>query len=60
MLSLCGHGELKSPIDMIDLSGLRILVQVTIFRRFRIGRDGHCDQSETNDIPKLVREYGPG
>ena len=31
----------------------RILVQVTIYRRLLIGRDGHLDQSE------LVREYGP-
>ena len=28
----------------------RILVQVTIYRRFLIGRDGHLDQSETYDI----------
>ena len=29
---------------------VRILVQVTIYRRFLIGRDGHLDQSEANDI----------
>ena len=28
----------------------RILVQVTIFRRFLIGRDGHLDQSEAYDV----------
>ena len=28
----------------------RILVQVTIYRRLLIGRDGHLDQSETYDI----------
>ena len=29
----------------------RILVQVTIFRRLRIGRDDNLDQSEIYDIP---------
>ena len=28
----------------------RILVQVTIYRRLRIGRDGHLDQSEAYDL----------
>ena len=28
----------------------RILVQVTIYRRLLIGRDGHLDQSEAYDI----------
>ena len=37
----------------------RILVQVTIYRRLLIGRDGHLDQSEAYDISSLVREYGP-
>ena len=37
----------------------RILVQVTIYRRLLIGRDGHLDQSEAYDISQLVREYGP-
>ena len=32
--SLCGH----------------IIVQVTIYRRLRIGRDGYLDQSEAYDI----------
>ena len=36
----------------------RILVQVTIYRRLRIGRDGHLDQSEAYDISQLLREYG--
>ena len=26
-----------------------IIVQITIYRRLRIGRDGHLDQSETYD-----------
>ena len=29
---------------------VRILVQVTIYRRLRISRDGHLDQSEAYDI----------
>ena len=36
----------------------RILVQVTIYRRLLIGRDGHLDQSEAYDILDLVLEYG--
>ena len=36
-----------------------ILVQVTIYRRLLIDRDGHLDQSEAYDISKIVREYGP-
>ena len=28
----------------------RILIQVTIYRRLLIGRDGHLDQSEAYDI----------
>ena len=28
----------------------RILVQVTIYRRLLVGRDGHLDQSEAYDI----------
>ena len=31
-------------------SRARILVQVTIYRRLLIGRDGHLDQSEAYDI----------
>ena len=37
----------------------RILIQVTIYRRLLIGRDGHLDQSEAYDISYFVREYGP-
>ena len=37
----------------------RIFVQVTIYRRLLIGRDGHLDQSEAYDIAQLVREYAP-
>ena len=37
----------------------RILVEVTIYRRLLIGRDGHLDQSEAYDISLLVREYEP-
>ena len=36
-----------------------ILVQTTIYRRLRIGRNGHLDESEAYDIAYLVREYGP-
>ena len=32
------------------LSRAHILVQVTIYRRLRIGPDGHLDQSEADDI----------
>ena len=32
------------------VTGARILVQVTIYRRLRIGRDGHLDQSEAYDV----------
>ena len=39
---------------VIELKGshsrYRILVQVTIYRRLLIGRDGHLDQSEAYDI----------
>ena len=37
----------------------RILVQVTIYRRRLIGRDGYLDQSEAYDISYLVQEYRP-
>ena len=36
-----------------------ILVQVTINRGPRIGRDNHPDQFEACGISQLVREYGP-
>ena len=34
----------------VSVSRSRILVQVTIYRRLLIGRDGHLDQSEAYDI----------
>ena len=37
-------------VRIINCTGARILVQVTIYRRLRIGRDGHLDQSEACDI----------
>ena len=46
------------PLPCLHTRG-RILVQVTIYRRLLIGRDGHLDQSEAYDISQLVREYGP-
>ena len=51
-LTNSGHAKRRS-----DLA--RILVQVTIYRRLRIGRDDHLDQSEAYYISQLVREYGP-
>ena len=35
---------------LVILHRARILVQVTIYRRLLIGRDGHLDQSEAYDI----------
>ena len=43
---------------LILLYWARILVQVTIYRRLGIGRDGDLDQSQAYDISQLVREYG--
>ena len=37
----------------------RILVQFTMYRRLRIGRDGHLDQTEAYDISQLVRVKSP-
>ena len=37
-------------LDVLCNAFVRILVQVTICRRLRIGRDGHLDQSEAYDI----------
>ena len=39
-----------SPSLCYLITCTRILVQVTIYRRLLIGRDGHLDQSETYDI----------
>ena len=33
-------------------------VKVTIYRRLRIGRDGHLDQSEAYDISNLCENTG--
>ena len=38
----------RMPVKLWDRA--RILVQVTIYRRLLIGRDGHLDQSEAYDI----------
>ena len=35
----------------------RILVQVTTYRRLRIGRDGHLDQSEEYDMSDVERMH---
>ena len=35
---------------------IRILEQVTIYRRLRIGRDGYFDQSEAYDISTIYRD----
>ena len=37
----------------------RIIVQITIYHRLRIGRDGRLNQYKVYDISYLVREYGP-
>ena len=49
--------KIRTPVNLVAWG--RILVQVTIYRRHLIGRDGHLDQSEAYDISQLVREYGP-
>ena len=40
------------------ITTVRILVQVTIYRRLRIGRDDHLLKSEACDISYHVRENG--
>ena len=40
----------ESSITPGDACWARVLVQVTIYCRLRIGRDGHLDQSEAYDI----------
>ena len=44
--------DCKHPMKLIIVIRIwgRILVQVTIYRRLLIGRDGHLDQSEAYDI----------
>ena len=44
------HTVIKNP-------WAHILVQVTIYRRFLIGRDDNLDHSEAYEISWLVREY---
>ena len=48
--SLSGIGKLESLTLTYTEPWASILVHVTIYRRFLIGRDGHLDQSETYDI----------
>ena len=43
-------GQMVMVSNMIIQIRARILVQVTIYRRLLIGRDGHLDQSEAYDI----------
>ena len=40
-----GHTLMPSVWSCLLFHRARILVQVTIYRRLRIGRDGHLDQS---------------
>ena len=37
-------------VHSVNVTRCRILVQVTIYRRLLIGRDGHLDQSEAYDL----------
>ena len=46
-LNLC-VGKMGDPL--FTTTWTRIFVQVTIYRRLLIGRDGHLDQSEAYDI----------
>ena len=46
---LSGH-TLAAEQGLDSKPWARILVQVTIYRRLLIGRDGHLDQSEAYDI----------
>ena len=41
--------DLSARGPSLDVRG-RILVQVAIYRRLLIGRDGHLDQSEAYDL----------
>ena len=48
---VCCSGILStSSVGHQNNARARILVQVTIYRRLLIGRDGHLDQSEAYDI----------
>ena len=58
-ITVCSCKSVIGALRKVVLSRGIILVQVTIYRRLLIGRDGHLDQSEANDISKFVREYDP-
>ena len=49
---MSAHQNLNSENEMLHsiILGPYIVVQVTIYRRLLIGRDGHLDQSEGYDI----------
>ena len=49
-LSLINPLEMNREINGVKHDWAYIIVQVTIYRRVRIGRDGHLDQSEAYDI----------
>ena len=49
-LTLCCSKSPALSLPQIQSHWARILVQVTIYRRLLIGRDGHLDQSEAYDI----------
>ena len=44
------HVNIREDLDIPLTTWVGILVQVTIYRRLLIGRDGHLDQSEAYDI----------
>ena len=44
-----------SEVKNVIIIRVRILAQVTIYRRLQIGRDGHLDQSEAYDIVTCTR-----
>ena len=46
----CSESMKKLGLSHQVIQRVRILVQVTIYRRLLIGRDGHLDQSEAYDI----------
>ena len=46
----CQPRALQLSQQMMFYGRARILVQVAIYRRLQIGRDGHLDQSEAYDI----------
>ena len=50
-MNIAADIELAVKVGRKNISDrARILVQVTIYRRLLIGRDGHLDQSEAHDI----------